>query len=87
MSTLSSDLSINGVVVDDDADYVAAGPIPNHSSIANVRSLIPLSGLGIHPAYRTPYGDFYTVGIESVDISKNELGLSLADVKQRAVKD
>lgn len=87
MSNLSTDLSITGVVVDDDANYVAAGPLPNHSSISHLRRLIMLSGYGVHPVYRTPYGDFYTVGIESIDLSKTKLGLSTATVKQRAVKD
>lgn len=87
MSNLSTDLSVSGMVVDDDADYVAAGPLPNHSSIGHLRRLIMLSGHGVHPYYRTPYGDFYMVGIESVDLSKTKLGLSTATVKQRAVKD
>lgn len=87
MSNLTTDLSVTGVVVDDDAYYISAGPMPNHASISHLRRLIMLSGNGIHPFYRTPYGDFYMVGIESVDLSKTEIGLSSAIVKQRAVKD
>lgn len=87
MSSLQTDLSVSGVVVDDDADYTAAAPIPQHVSIAELRKLIMLSAQGIHPIYRTPYGDYYSVGIESVDFSKTELGYSNANVKQRAIGD
>lgn len=87
MSSLQTDLSVSGVVVDDDADYTVAAPIPQHVSIAELRKLIMLSAQGIHPIYRTPYGDYYSVGIESVDFSKTELGYSNANVKQRAIGD
>lgn len=87
MSSLQTDLSVSGVVVDDDADYTVAAPIPQHVSIAELRKLIMLSAQGIHPVYRTPYGDYFSVGIESVDFSKTELGYSNANVKQRAIGD
>ncbi|MBO5629397.1 MAG: RICIN domain-containing protein [Aeriscardovia sp.] len=87
MQNLTTDLSVSGVVVDDGADYTLSMPLPNHSSMDHIRDLIMLSGRGIHPSYRTPYGDYNTVGIESVNISKDSVGLSKAEVKQRAVKD
>lgn len=85
--TISADLSVSGVIVDEDARYVSSGPIPNSVRENRIRSLIGLSGIGVHPIYRTPYGDYSEVGIESVDISKKEQGLSDVSITQRAVKD
>ena len=87
MQNLTTDMSVSGVVVDDGADYTLSMPLPNHSSMDDIRDLIMLSGRGIHPSYRTPYGDYNTVGIESVNLSKDSVGLSRVEVKQRAVKD
>lgn len=85
--SVESNLSVEGTVIDENADYVAAGPLPNHSGPRDLAKLVSLSGLGIHPVYRTPYGDWYTTAIEQVDLSKTELGYSRASVTQKAVKD
>lgn len=84
---LTTDLTIEGVVVDDSADCIWAGPAPEHSSLSDILKLIRLSGYGIHPVYRTPYGDWYYVGVESVDVSKTTIGLSKASIKQKAVEE
>lgn len=81
------DLSIEAVVVDEDASYTSAKPLPNFTSLYYIRRLIRLAGDGVHPIYRTPYGDWYIVGIESIDISKLDMQLSKAVIKQRAVED
>ena len=84
---LSLDLSVEGVIIDPNASYQAFDDLPQHTSLEDMYKLIRLSGKGIHPVYRTPYGDWYTVGIESIDLSKLEMGKSSASIKQRAVED
>lgn len=84
---VTSALGVEGVAVEDSAEYVAAGPIPSNVKLSDVKRLIPLSGEGIHPVYRSPYGDWAFVGIESVDLSKSEIGFSNVKVTQRVVED
>lgn len=85
--SLGADLSVTGVALDPDAKYQAAGPIPPHTSVAYLQKLVTLSSKGIHPMYRTPYGDWYQVVIEGLDISKKELNYSNVTVTQHAVED
>ena len=84
---MTTDLSIEGVALDEGVDYVGPSSLPNHTSIRYIKQLIRLSGKGIHPIYRTPYGDWHYVGIESVDITKKEMLLCSAAITQRAVED
>lgn len=84
---MSTDLSVEGVALDEGVDYVGPTSLPNHTSIRYIKSLIRLSGKGVHPIYRTPYGDWHYVGIEAVDITKKEMYLCSAAVTQRAVED
>lgn len=85
--TIDSDLSIEGTIVDPSANYVAFGPLPNHASIEYIRKLVSLSGNNIHPVYRTPLGDWYTVGVESINLSSKEVGYTTVSITQRSVKD
>lgn len=85
--TITADMSIDANVMDDDADYVAPTPLPEHARGIYIRKMLTLSGLGIHPVYRTPYGDWHTVAIEGIDFSKKALGYSNATVKQSVVED
>lgn len=84
---VTADLSVEGVTVDENASYQAFAPMPPYTALEDIKKLIRLSGRGIHPVYRTPYGDWNTVGIESIDISKKHVGLTEISVKQRAVED
>lgn len=84
---MTIDLSVEAVVVDEDASYTAAGPIPSFTRLSDIRQLIALAGNGTHPIYRTPYGDWYKTAIESVDISKTDMSITKASIKQRAVED
>ena len=84
---LDTSLNIEGIIVDEDANYYAPNPIPDNSKLSHVAKLVRLSGQGIHPIYRTPYGDWYQVAIEQVDLSKLELNKSKVSVTQRAVED
>ena len=84
---VSEDMSIKGVVVDDGVKYQSAGPVANNTKLSNIRKLALLGSKGIHPIYRTPYGDWCQVAIESVDTSKNEMYLSSVAVTQRVVED
>lgn len=84
---ITTDLSIEGVALDEGVDYVGPSSLPNHTSIRYIKQLIRLSGKGIHPIYRTPYGDWHYVGIESVDITKKEMLLCSVAITQRAVED
>lgn len=84
---ITADMSIDGNVMDDDADYFAPVPLPEHARGIYIRKLLTLSGQGIHPVYRTPYGDWHTVAIEGIDFSKKALGYSNATVKQSIVED
>lgn len=84
---LSIDLSVTGVSVDKDAKYVAPAPLPLHNEVEYLILLAELAGKGIHPIYRTPYGDWYQVGISSVDVSKNNIGYSDVSITQRALED
>lgn len=86
-SAITSDLSVKGVVVDEGVLYQSAGPIPDSTKRDRVLRLSILSGQGIHPIYRTPYGDWERVVIESVDVSKTEMYLSNVSVNQQAVED
>lgn len=84
---LSIDLSVTGVSIDKDAKYVAPTPLPLHNEVEYLILLAELAGKGIHPIYRTPYGDWYQVGISSVDVSKNNIGYSDVSITQRALED
>lgn len=86
-TAVQSDLSITGVIVDPDASYESAAPLPEKSTREDILKLVRLAGNGIHPVYRTPYGDWHIVEVESVDVSKTELYLSAVSVKQRAVDE
>lgn len=86
-SNMSIDMSVKGVVVDDGVKYQAAGPLPENTKLTRVTRLASLSGKGIHPIYRTPYGDWSQVAIEGVDTSKTEMYLSGASITQRSVED
>ena len=86
-SNVSIDMSVKGVVVDDGVKYQAAGPLPDNTKLTRVTRLASLSGKGIHPIYRTPYGDWSQVAIEGVDTSKTEMYLSGASITQRSVED
>ncbi len=86
-SNVSIDMSVKGVVVDDGVKYQAAGPLPENTKLTRVTRLASLSGKGIHPIYRTPYGDWSQVAIEGVDTSKTEMYLSGASITQRSVED
>ena len=84
---MTIDLSVEAIVVDEGASYTSAGDLPQFTTLSDVRKLIALAGNGTHPIYRTPYGDWYRVAIESVDISKTEMSKTKASVRQRAVED
>lgn len=84
---VTADLSVGGVAIDEGASYQSAEPIPPHCSVSHIMQLVRLGGKGIHPIYRTPYGDWYWVGIESVDVSKTELNYSAVRITQHAVED
>ena len=85
--SLTATMSVEAIIVDEDARYVAAGPLPSYTFMDDVKKLILLSGQGIHPVYRTPYGDWHWVGIEIVDTSKVNLEYSKVSVTQRAMED
>lgn len=88
--SLKGDLSVSGVVLDPGLSpnrYQLASPMPPHSSLASIKALIPLSGKGVHPLYRTPYGDWYHVGIESVQFDKTQMYLTNVSVTQHALED
>ena len=84
---LTIDLSITGLSIDSDAEYVSAGPMPPHNGVEYLVLLAELAGKGIHPFYRTPYGDWYQVGVSVVDVSKNALNYSDVSITQRALED
>lgn len=86
-NALTLDVSVEGTIVDPNANYHAMGPLPARGAIENIRNLISLAGKGIHPIYRTPYGDYYQVGIEQVNVSRNDMWISKATVTQHALED
>lgn len=86
-NALTLDLSVEGTIVDPEARYQAAGPLPARGGSDNIRNLISLAGKGIHPIYRTPYGDYYQVGIEQVNVSRKNMWLIDAVVTQHALED
>lgn len=86
-NALTLDVSVEGTIVDPDANYHAVGQLPARGAIENIRNLVSLAGKGIHPIYRTPYGDYYQVGIEQVNVSRNDMWISKASVTQHALED
>ena len=86
-NNITADMSIDANVLDDDAEYIASTPLPEHARGIYIRKMLTLSGQGIHPVYRTPYGDWHTVAIEEIDFSKKALGYSNVTVKQSVVED
>jgi len=86
---LGADVSVSGISVDSAAvkKHSVGGPIPLRGTVGCLMTLVPLAGKGIHPIYRTPYGDWYQVGVESVDVSKNNMYYSDVQVTQRALED
>lgn len=86
-TAVSSDFSVEGVMVDPNASYQSAEPLPDKATKEDILKLVRLSGKGIHPIYRTPYGDWQIVAIEGVEVSKSELNLSTVSVRQRVVDE
>lgn len=86
-TAVSSDFSVEGVIVDPNASYQSAEPLPDKATKEDILKLVRLSGKGIHPVYRTPYGDWQIVAIEGVEVSKSELNLSTVNVRQRVVDE
>lgn len=86
-STVSVDLSLEAVVIDPDADIYVIEPLPSYATVEDLSKLMRLSGRGIHPTYRSPYGDWFTTVIESVDATKEAIGYSKAKITQHAVED
>lgn len=86
-SIIGLDLSVEGVTLDRSANYQALYNLPSNISLENLYRLVRLGGKGIHPIYRTPYGDWYYVGIESLNISNKDLGRIAVSVTQRALEE
>ena len=86
-TAISSDFSVEGVIVDPNASYQSAEPLPDKSTKEDILKLVRLAGKGKHPIYRTPYGDWQIVAIEGVEVSKSELNLSTVSVRQRVVDE
>lgn len=86
-TAVSSDFSVEGVIVDPNASYQSAEPLPDKATREDILKLVRLSGKGVHPIYRTPYGDWQIVAIEGVEVSKSELNLSTVNVRQRVVDE
>lgn len=88
---ISGDMSVDGTIVDEHASYQAAGPVPETSvgtlGIAAISKLVRLAGKGIHPIYRTPYGDRYQVIVSGVDVTKSDLNYTDVSVTQSIVED
>ena len=84
---VSTDLSVQGVIIDEGVEYQSAGPMPDSAKMNRIMLLVGLTGEGIHPIYRTPYGDWSQVAIESVDVSKDQMYLSNVSVSQHSVED
>lgn len=80
------DMAVEGVAIDEDANY-EGGELPPHSSVQHIQKLVRLAGYAIHPIYRTPYGDWYQVAVEEVDVSKTEMQKSTVKVQQQVVSD
>ena len=85
--SLDIDVSISGISMDSDANYISLMPLPPHNQVEYLVLLSELGGKGIHPIYRTPYGDWHQVAINSVDISKSTIGYSDVTVNQKAIED
>lgn len=85
--SLDVDVSITGISMDSDANYISLMPLPPHNQIEYLVLLSELGGKGIHPIYRTPYGDWHQVAISSVDISKSTIGYSDVTINQKAIED
>ncbi len=84
---LDIDVSITGISMDSDANYISLMPLPPHNQVEYLILLSELGGKGIHPIYRTPYGDWHQVAINSVDISKSTIGYSDVTINQKAIED
>lgn len=86
-TAVSSDFSVEGVIVDPNASYQSAEPLPDKATKEDILKLVRLAGKGVHPVYRTPYGDWQIVAVEGVEVSKSELNLSSVNVRQRVVDE
>lgn len=85
--SLDVDLSIEGVVVDEEELVDQRVDMPERGKLHDIKQLVVLSGYGIHPIYRTPYGDVYRVAISAVDTTRTETRVTPVIVTQRAVDD
>ncbi len=83
---LDLDLSLDAIVLDSDADYRTSMRILNYSTWEYIRLLSKLAGKGIHPCYRSPYGDIHHVAVESVSGTKDAIGYTRVQIKQRVVE-
>jgi hypothetical protein len=86
---LTGDMSVTGVALDNSGgvEHSSSVSIPNAATIASLGKLARLAGKGIHPIYRTPYGDWYHVAISEVKLDKQELGYVTVTVTQKIVED
>lgn len=86
-TNINVNMSVTGIVVDDDAEVRTDHEIPSNVTVKDIGKLVRLSGYGVHPVYRTPYGDWYYVGIDKVSIQKNELYYTSVTVSQSVVEE
>lgn len=84
---LEVDLSVEGVVIDEEELANVTADMPEHGKLEDIKNLVTLSGRGIHPIYRTPYGDVYQVAISAVNANRGEMRLTPVSVTQKAVED
>lgn len=86
-ANINVNMNVTGIVVDADAEIKADHEIPSNVAISAIGRLVRLSGYGIHPIYRTPYGDWYYVAVDKVSIPKNELYYTSVTVSQSVVEE
>lgn len=87
--SLTADVSVSGTAVDGSGgvSIVTSEEIPVFADLAHLGKLARLAGKGIHPIYRTPYGDWYQVVISGVQLDKQSFGYSSVTITQNVVED
>lgn len=86
-NVVEHDLSITGIVLPENTHIYSQRQLNPYSEPQDISKLATLARKDIYPLYRSPYGDWSKVVIESVELKRDEILFFTVTVKQAAIGD
>ena len=84
-NVVENDLTISGIVLPENTYIYSQRQLNPYSEPQDITKLATLARKDIYPLYRSPYGDWSTVVVESVELKRDEILYFTVTVKQAAV--